>query len=72
MKGAERSAKNTAKNLSLIALAVMMAVLCAINWLASLNIAQMPADSVLRRLHDRILGGAVGYEIRYRGVAAAD
>ena len=72
MKGVERSAKNTAKNLSLIALAVMMAVLCAINWLASLNIAQMPADSVLRRLHDRILGGAVGYEIRSSGVAAAD
>ena len=72
MKGAERSAKNTAKNLSLIALAVMMAVLCAVNWLASLNIAQMPADSVLRRLHDRVLGGAVGYEIRSSGVAAAD
>ena len=37
-----------------------------------LNIAQMPADSALRRLHDRFVGGAVGYEIRSSGVSAAD
>ena len=34
MRGAERSAGNTAKNIALIVLAVLMAVLCAANWLA--------------------------------------
>lgn len=33
MRGAERSARNTAKNISLIVLVVLMAVLCAANWL---------------------------------------
>ena len=72
MRGAERSAKNTAKNISLIVLAALMGVLCAVNWLMGMNVAQMPADSTLRRLHDRFLGGAVGYEVRSSGVAAAD
>ena len=64
MRGAKRSAKNTAKNISLLVLCGLMGVLCAVNWLMGLNIAQMPADSALRRLHDRFVGGAVGYEIR--------
>ena len=72
MRGAERSVKNTAKNISLIVLCAMMAVLCAVNWLMGMNVAGMPADSVMRRLHDRFLGGAVGYEVRSSGVAAAD
>ncbi len=72
MRGAKRSAKNTAKNILLLALCGLMGVLCAVNWLMGLNIAQMPADSALRRLHDRFLGGAVGYEIRSSGVSAAD
>ena len=72
MRGAKRSAKNTAKNISLLVLCGLMGVLCAVNWLMGLNIAQMPADSTLRRLHDRFVGGAVGYEIRSSGVSAAD
>ena len=72
MRGAKRSAKNTAKNILLLTLCGLMGVLCAVNWLIGLNIAQMPADSALRRLHDRFLGGAVGYEIRSSGVSAAD
>lgn len=72
MRGAKRSAKNTAKNISLLVLCGLMGVLCAVNWLMGLNIAQMPADSALRRLHDRFVGGAVGYEIRSSGVSAAD
>ena len=68
MRGAKRSAKNTAKNISLLVLCGLMGVLCAVNWLMGLNIAQMPADSALRRLHDRFVGGAVGYEIRSSGV----
>ena len=71
MRGAKRSAKNTAKNISLLVLCGLMGVLCAVNWLMGLNIAQMPADSALRRLHDRFVGGAVGYEIRSSGVSAA-
>ena len=72
MRGAKRSAKNTAKNISLLVLCGLMGVLCEVNWLMGLNIAQMPADSALRRLHDRFVGGAVGYEIRSSGVSAAD
>lgn len=72
MRGAKRSAKNTAKNISLLVLCGLMGVLCAVNWLMGLNVAQMPADSALRRLHDRFVGGAVGYEIRSSGVSAAD
>ncbi len=72
MKGAERSVKNTAKNISLIVLCALMGILCAVNWLMGMNVAEMPADSMLRHLHDRFLGGAVGYEVRSSGVAAAD
>ena len=43
MRGAKRSAKNTAKNISLLVLCGLMGVLCAVNWLMGLNIAQMPA-----------------------------
>lgn len=42
MRGAKRSAKNTAKNISLLVLCGLMGVLCAVNWLMGLNIAQMP------------------------------
>lgn len=72
MKGAQHSAKNTAKNISLIALALLLCLLCAANWLVGLNIEQMPADNLLRRAYDHLFGGAVGYELRSSGVAAAD
>ena len=72
MKGAQHSAKNTAKNISLIVLVVMLGVLCAANWLAGMNIAQMPADNLLRRAYDHLFGGAVGYELRSSGVSAAE
>ena len=72
MKGAQHSAKNTAKNISLIVLVVMLGVLCVANWLAGMNIAQMPADNLLRRAYDHLFGGAVGYELRSSGVSAAE
>ena len=72
MRGAERSVKNTAKNVSLIVLVLLLLTLCAANWLIGLNVAQMPADSLLRRAHDQLFGGAVGYELRSSGVAAAE
>ena len=72
MKGAQRSVKNTVKNLSLILLAVLLAILCAANWLTGMNIAEMPADNLLRRAYDHLVGGAVGYELRSSGVAAAE
>lgn len=72
MKGAQRSVKNTVKNISLVALVVLLAVLCAANWLTGMNIAQMPADNLLRRAYDHLVGGAVGYELRSSGVAAAE
>ena len=72
MKGAQRSVKNTAKNISLVTLVVLLAVLCAANWLIGMNIAQMPADNLLRRVYDQLFGGAVGYELRSSGVAAAE
>ncbi len=72
MRGAERSVKNTAKNVSLIVLVLLLLTLCAANWLTGLNVAQMPADSLLRRAHDQLFGGAVGYELRSSGVAAAE
>lgn len=72
MRGAERSVKNTAKNVSLIVLVLLLLTLCAANWLTGLNVAQMPADSLLRRAHDHLFGGAVGYELRSSGVAAAE
>ena len=64
MRGAERSVKNTAKNVSLIVLVLLLLTLCAANWLIGLNVAQMPADSLLRRAHDQLFGGAVGYELQ--------
>lgn len=72
MRGAQRSVKNTAKNVSLIVLVMLLLTLCAANWLTGLNVAQMPADSLLRRAHDHLFGGAVGYELRSSGVAAAE
>ena len=71
MRGAERSARNTAKNISLIVLVVLMAVLCAANWLAGVSAASLDSDTLLRRAHDRLFGGAAGYEIRSSGVSAA-
>ena len=58
MRGAERSARNTAKNISLIVLVVLMAVLCAANWLAGVSAASLDSDTLLRRAHDRLFGGA--------------
>ena len=72
MKSAQRSVKNTAKNISLVTLVLLLAVLCAANWLIGMNIAQMPADNLLRRVYDQLFGGAVGYELRSSGVAAAE
>lgn len=72
MTGPSRSARNTAKNVSLIVLIVLLLVLCAANWLLGMNVAQMPADHLLRRAHDHLFGGAVGYELRSSGVAAAE
>ena len=71
MRDAERSAGNTAKNIALIVLAVLMAVLCAANWLAGVSAASLGSDNPLRRVHDRLFGGATGYEIRSSGVSAA-
>ena len=45
MRGAERSAGNTAKNIALIVLAVLMAVLCAANWLAGVSAASLGSDN---------------------------
>lgn len=72
MTGRKRSVKNTAKNILLLALVGLMLMLCAINWLLGMNVAQMPADHLLRRAHDHLFGGAVGYELRSLGVAAAE
>ena len=49
MKGAQRSVKNTVKNISLLVLVGLLAILCAANWLTGMNIAGMPADNLLRR-----------------------
>ena len=67
-----RSVKNSVKNASLVALCLLMLLLCVASWLSGLGIAQMPADSLLRRVHDHMFGGASGYELRSSGVAAAD
>ena len=72
MTGRKRSVKNTAKNILLLVLVGLMLMLCAINWLLGMNVAQMPADHLLRRAHDHLFGGAVGYELRSLGVAAAE
>lgn len=72
MNQAGHSVKNTAKNVSLIVLVLLLGILCAANWLAGMNIDQMPADNLLRRAYDHVFGGAVGYELRSSGVAAAE
>ena len=72
MKSARRSVKNIAKNISLLVLVALLGILCAANWLTGMNIAQMPADNLLRRAYDHLFGGAVGYELRSSGVAAAE
>lgn len=72
MTGRNRSMRNTVKNISLLVLIGLLLVLCAANWLLGMNVAQMPADHLLRRAHDHLFGGAVGYELRASGVAAAE
>lgn len=72
MNGAARSVKNTAKNIALLLLVLLLAVLCGLNWLTGLSVSQMPADSLLRRVYDHVSGGAVGYELRASGIAAAE
>lgn len=69
MSGA--TAKNAAKNIALVVLILLLGVLCAATWLTGLNIAEMPADNPLRRAYDQLFGGAVGYELRSSGIAAA-
>ena len=66
------SLRNTAKNVSLIALVLLLCALCAANWLTGLDFDRMPADSLLRRAYDQVSGGAVGYELRSSGTAAAE
>lgn len=72
MNGTRQSVQNTAKNVALVVLVVLLGVLCAANWLTGMNLSQIPADSLLRRIYDRAAGGAVGYELRASGVAAAE
>ncbi|MDO5142911.1 MAG: hypothetical protein Q4D31_07830, partial [Eubacteriales bacterium] len=43
----------------------------AANWLTGISLSQMPPEGALRRLHERLSGGATGYELRASGVAAA-
>jgi len=66
------SARNLMKNVLLVTLAVLLVVLAAANWIVGLNFRQMPADNLLRRAYDRIMGGAAGYELRSSGAAAAE
>lgn len=68
----QHSLKNTLKNITLAVLTLLLAVLSAANWLTGLSIAQLPTDNYLRRLYDRFSGGAVGYELRSSGIAAAE
>ena len=70
MRAPARSARNTVKNIALLVLVAMLCMLCAANWVLGMNIAQMPADNLLRRAYDHLVGGAVGYELRSSGVAA--
>lgn len=72
MTGASHSAGNTAKNILLVALVVLLGVLCAACWLTALNVSQMSANNPLRRVYDQLSGGAVGYELRSSGIAAAE
>ena len=72
MRAPARSARNTVKNIALLVLVAMLCMLCAANWVLGMNIAQMPADNLLRRAYDHLVGGAVGYELRSSGVAAAE
>lgn len=71
MNGADRSVKNTVKNVSLLLLVLLLGLLCAANWLSGVNMGQMPADSPAHRLYDSLYGGAFGYEVRSSGLAAA-
>ncbi len=66
------AAKNIAKNTVLVILALLLVVLAAANWFTGLNLSQLPVDNVLRRVYDRLQGGAAGYELRSSGVAAAE
>ena len=72
MSAGRGAVTNTAKNVALVALVVLLAIQCVAIWLNGLNIAQLSADSMLRRVHDQLFGGAVGYELRASGVAAAE
>lgn len=72
MNGSSRSAGNTAKNILLVALVVLLGILCAACWLTALNVSQMSANNPLRRLYDQFSGGAIGYELRSSGIAAAE
>ena len=67
----ERSVRNTVKNISLLLLVALMVILCAANWLTGIDIDQIPADSPIRQMYERVFGGAIGYELRASGVAAA-
>ena len=72
MTPAGDSMRNTVKNVSLIVLVLLLGVLCAANWLTGMDLDRMPADSLLRRAYDQVAGGAVGYELRSSGMAAAE
>ncbi len=65
-------ARNLAKNLLLLTLALLLVVLAAANWISGLNFSQVSADNFLRRAYDRFQGETSGYELRASGVAAAD
>ncbi len=67
----ERSVRNTVKNITLVLLVALMVILCAANWLTGIDIDQIPADSPVRQLYEKVFGGAIGYELRASGVAAA-
>lgn len=72
MKQTGHAVKNTAKNIALVVLVVLMGILSVANWLTGMNIEQMPSDNLLRRAHEKLFGGVSGYEIRASGVAAAE
>lgn len=72
MSRADRSVKNTAKNIFLLLEIALLVLLCAANWLTGLDFDQIPANSLIRRAHDKLHGGAVGYELRSSGVSAAE
>ncbi len=65
-------ARNLAKNVLLLTLALLLVVLVAANWISGLNFRQISADNLLRRAYDRFQGETAGYELRASGVAAAE